>query len=71
MAFTKLDQADLDSPCREFSNGGLSIAVAFLVCWQINFLLTRIGRLIQLYRFCLTQFEFVLIGHSSQNLFIW
>ena len=38
MTFIKLDQADLDSPRRELSNGGLEIVVALLVCWQINFL---------------------------------
>ena len=34
MTFIKLDQADLDSPCREISNGGLKIAVALLVRWK-------------------------------------
>ena len=29
MTFIKLDQADLDSPCQEFSNGRLEIAAAF------------------------------------------
>ena len=38
MTFIKLDQADLDSPCRELSNGGLKFVVVLLVCWQINFL---------------------------------
>ena len=28
MTFTKLDQADLDFPCRELFNGGLGIVVA-------------------------------------------
>ena len=36
MTFTKLDQADLDSPCQELSTGGLGIAVALSFCWQIN-----------------------------------
>ena len=36
MAFTKIDRADLDSPCQEFSNGGIVIVVALLVCWQID-----------------------------------
>ena len=47
MNFTKLDQADLDSPRRELSNGGLKIVVAlitvfsgivFFVClyWRSN-----------------------------------
>ena len=35
--FSKIDQADLDSPHRELSNGGLRIIVALLVRWGINF----------------------------------
>ena len=38
MTFIKLDQADLDSPHRELSNGGLKSVVTLLVRWQINFL---------------------------------
>ena len=38
MTFTKIDPADLDSPRRELSNGGVKIVVALLVHWQINFL---------------------------------
>ena len=38
MTFIKLDQADLDSPRRELSNGGLKSVVTLLVRWQINFL---------------------------------
>ena len=41
--------ADLNSPRRELSNGGLEIVVALPVCWQIIFLSARIGRPIQLY----------------------
>ena len=37
MSFTKLDQAGLDSPRQEFSNGGLGIVVALLVCLGIDF----------------------------------
>ena len=37
MTFTKIDPADLDSPHRELSNGGLKSVVALLVRWQINF----------------------------------
>ena len=37
MTFIKPDKADLDSPHRELSNGGLEIVVALLVCWQIIF----------------------------------
>ena len=51
MSFTKIDPADLDSPRRELSNGGLKSVVALLVRWQINFLSARIGRSIQLYHF--------------------
>ena len=38
MTFIKLNQADLDSPRRELSNGGLKSVVTLLVRWQINFL---------------------------------
>ena len=48
MNFTKIVKADLDSPRRELSNGGLGIVVALLVHWQIIFLSARIGRPIQL-----------------------
>ena len=34
--FTKLDQADLISPCQELSNGGLGFVVSLLVCWQMK-----------------------------------
>ena len=37
MTFTKLGQADFDSPCRELSNGDLGIIVALLVCSGIVF----------------------------------
>ena len=37
MTFIKLDQADLDSPCRELSNSDLGIVVALVVRWQIIF----------------------------------
>ena len=49
MDHTEIDTADLDSPRRELSNGGLKSVVALLVRWQINFLSARIGRSIQLY----------------------
>ena len=49
MTFIKLNQADLDSPRRELSNGGLKSVVTLLVCWQINFLLARNERPIHLY----------------------
>ena len=48
MTFTKLDQACLDSPRRELSNGGLGIDVALLIRWKIIFLSAHIGRPIQL-----------------------
>ena len=41
MDFTKIDQADLDSPCRELSNDGLQIFVA-LRFFENYFLLARI-----------------------------
>ena len=37
MTVMKVDQADLDSPCQELSNGGLGIVAALLVCWTIIF----------------------------------
>ena len=43
MTFTKLDQADLDSPRRELSNGGLGIVIALLVCWQIILCVLLLG----------------------------
>ena len=49
MTCTKIYLADLDSPRRELSNGGLKSVAALLIRWQINFLSARIGRSIQLY----------------------
>ena len=46
--FYKIHQADLNSPRRELSNGGLEIIVALLVHWQIDFLLDCTGDPIQL-----------------------
>ena len=37
MDHTKLGQADLDSPCQEFSICAVGFAVAFLVCLGIDF----------------------------------
>ena len=37
MTFTKIDPADLDSPRRELSNGGLKSVITLLVGWQIIF----------------------------------
>ena len=51
MTFTKLDPADLDSPCRELSSGGLGIVVALLVCRGIKFLCVSTGGPIQLYTY--------------------
>ena len=39
---------NLNSPCRELSNGGLGIVVALLVRYQINILSAPIGCPIQL-----------------------
>ena len=47
-AGTKIDPEDLNSPRRDFSNGGLKSVVTLLVRWQINVLSARIGRPIQL-----------------------
>ena len=37
MTFTKIYPADLDSPRRELSNGGLESVAILLARWQINF----------------------------------
>ena len=37
MTFTKMNKADLESPCRELSNGGLGIVAVLLVRWKIDF----------------------------------
>ena len=37
MTLTKLNQADLDSPCRELSNYGLNIVVALVFFWELIF----------------------------------
>ena len=42
MDHTKIDTADLDSPCRELSNNGLGIAVALLVRQGINVVCARV-----------------------------
>ena len=34
MTFTKIDPADLDSPHRQLSNGGLKSVVTLLVRWH-------------------------------------
>ena len=34
---TKIYQTDLNSPCRELSNGGLIIVRTLLVYWEIDF----------------------------------
>ena len=36
MTFTKMNKADLDSPCREPSNGDLGIVVALSICWYVS-----------------------------------
>ena len=51
MNFTTIDPADLNSPRRELSNGGLGIVVALLVRWQNDFLSAHIGYPIQLRRY--------------------
>ena len=43
MSLTKMDPADLNSPCQEPSNGDFGIVVALTVCWQINFLTSQKG----------------------------
>ena len=40
---TKPYPEDLDSPCRELSNGGLGLVVALLVCPGINFRVFLLG----------------------------
>ena len=39
MDLTKMDQADLDYPCKELLVRGLGFVATFLVCWQIDFYL--------------------------------
>ena len=48
MDHTKLEQADLDSPRRELSNGGLEIAVARMFFLGIDFSCAFTGGPIQL-----------------------
>ena len=43
MNFTKLDQADLDSPRRELSNGGLKIVVALKIFRELIFCVFLLG----------------------------
>ena len=46
---TKIDPADLDSPRREFSNGGLGIVITLSVRWQNIIFRASTGGPIQLY----------------------
>ena len=46
---TTIYPEDLTSPCQEFSNGGLGIVVALLVCSRINVSSVSTGGPIQLY----------------------
>ena len=48
MNFTKIVKADLDSSCRELSNGGLGIVIALTVFPAINFSCGSTGGPIQL-----------------------
>ena len=43
-----MDQTELDSPRREFSNGGLESVITLLVRWQINYSCASTGKTIQL-----------------------
>ena len=47
MTFIKIDPADLDSPCRELSNGGLGSVVTLLIRRQIDFSCVSTGSPIQ------------------------
>ena len=49
MDHTKMDQADLDSPCQGLSVRGLGFVVAFSVCSGIDLLCASTRGLIQLY----------------------
>ena len=49
MNFTKIVKADLDSPRRELSNGGLGIVVALSGFLAIDFVCVSTGGPIQLY----------------------
>ena len=48
MISTKMVKVDLDSPCQEFSNGGLGIVVALSVFRQSFFLRAHTGGAIQM-----------------------
>ena len=43
MTFTKLDQVDLDSPCRELSNGGLGVVIPLAFFREIIFRVFLLG----------------------------
>ena len=49
MSFTKIVKTDLDSLCREFSNGGFGILVALAVFLGIIILCVSTGDPIQLF----------------------
>ena len=49
MGRTETFPVDLNSPCREISNGGLGFVVALSVRWQINFSCVYSEGPIQLY----------------------
>ena len=49
MDFTKIVPADWDSPCREFSNGGLGIVLVLTVFLGIDFSFASTGSAFQLY----------------------
>ena len=49
MSHTKMDPADLVSPRREISNGGLGIVVSLAVRWEIHFSCASSCHSIQMY----------------------
>ena len=63
---TKIVPADLDSPHRELSNGGLGIVVALLVRRGIDFSCASTGDPIQLYLFLRTK---LVIDMTAKELF--
>jgi len=54
MHHTEIDQADMYSPCQEFSNGRLEFVVGLTVFLGIDFSCAYTGTAIQLYLILLT-----------------
>ena len=55
MTFIKLDQADLDYPCRELSNGGLKIIAALKIFCELIFRVFILGE----------QSSYIMLGNND------